>query len=85
MLYMVLYEDGVFAQLNEEMVKEIEAMPSFIKMEVFVKPGQFAKRTVDCFTFGGGIRLAHSDINQLNQDYNRIREMELNGLYQFTK
>lgn len=45
-------------------------------MEIFLKPGEIVKKTIDCFTLAGVIMLSHRYESQVENDYLRIREME---------
>ena len=63
------------------MVLEIRAMASFVDMEIFFKIGRVVSRTIDCFTFGGIVKLNNTDLPTLLTDYERIREMEKSGLF----
>lgn len=36
------------------------------------------KRTIDCYTFGGVVRLIHESEEQLEADYASLREIEQN-------
>ena len=63
------------------MVMEIRNMSSFVDMEIFFKIGRHVSKTIDCFTFGGIVKLTNPDLKQLVADYDRIREMEKSGLF----
>ena len=82
---MIIYEDGVVSDFNLDLLCEIESMPSFVSMELFAQKGGVVRRTVDCFTFGGVIRLVHSDQATILRDYERIREIEKTGFIYFAK
>ena len=47
------------------MLGEIEDLQSFVSMELFVTKGGVVRKTIDCFTFGGVIRLIHDDPNTI--------------------
>ena len=57
-------------------------MPSFVRMELFLKPGEPVVPTINCFTFGGVVVLINDDQEQLAADYRRIHEMEECGLFE---
>lgn len=65
------------------LLAEIESMPSFVWMELFAAQGQAVRKTIDCFTFGGVVRLLHADQATLLRDYARIREIEEIGFIKF--
>lgn len=59
-----------------------QAMSSFISLELSLKQRHHVKKTVDCFTFGGFVKLYNLDLEALKRDYERLREIELaGGLY----
>jgi len=72
---------GRLVEINPAYIEEIRAMPSFVHMELFARLGQQLKKTIDCFTFGGIVKLVHAQSEVLEKDYNRIREMENSGLF----
>jgi hypothetical protein len=83
MLFLIVYKDGVVGDFNAELLQEIEQMPSLVSMELFCSVGSVVRRTVDCFTFGGVVRMLHADEATLLRDYNRIREIEEIGFIHF--
>ena len=62
-------------------VAEITAFESFYRCEMAVQPGSAIVRTVDCFTRPGAVQLTHEDPRQVQKDYERIRELERDGLF----
>lgn len=56
-------------------------MRSFIRMEIFLKPGEIVRKTIDCFTLAGVIMLSHRYESQVDADYLRIRDMENSNLF----
>lgn len=76
------YVEGAFVRVDPSYASELMALPSFVHMECCFEPGQRIRRTVDCFSWGGIVKLFHADDATLQRDYDRIREMELTGLFQ---
>lgn len=68
--------EGFLREINADYIEEIRHMRSFIRMEIFLKPGDKIRKTIDCFTLAGVIMLSHRYDTQVANDYNRIREME---------
>lgn len=85
MLFLIVYEDGLLEDINAEMLEDIQGLSSFLRMDLFVRPNTVVRRTVDCFTFGGVVRLVNEDAAALLRDYEFIHEMTLNGLFRFRK
>jgi len=61
---------------------EVKRLKSFFQLDLMVKPGEMLKKTVDCITRPGSVRLCHKDKEQVEKDFNTIRDMELDGFYQ---
>jgi hypothetical protein len=83
LLFFVLYKGGQVRDLDQTLLTEIESLPSFIAMELFAGKGKTVHPTVDCFTFGGIVKLIHNDEGQVTQDYDRIRAIEQIGIIEF--
>lgn len=77
---LVSYNNGVLKGLPG--LAEIEKFPSFLKKEIFLGPGDMIRRTIDMFTTPGSIMLTHKDKDVLLSNLARIRELELDGLYE---
>ena len=56
-------------------------LKSFVKCEMCVQPGDNLKKTIDCFTRPGSIQLMHEDEKVVERDYERIRELEIEGMF----
>ena len=66
-------------------VDVIRALPSFVHMELHCQAGQFQDRTVDCFTRPGAVQLVHEDEAQVDQDYETIRALEVEGFFEWAE
>lgn len=77
---LVSYKDGVLKSTPG--IQEIEQMPSFLKKEIFVGPGDLVRQTIDMFTTPGSIMLTHPDRSVLEANLARIRELEVSGLFE---
>eukprot|EP00611_Tribonema_gayanum_P004390 TRINITY_DN1356_c0_g1_i4.p1 TRINITY_DN1356_c0_g1~~TRINITY_DN1356_c0_g1_i4.p1 ORF type:complete len:605 (-),score=171.92 TRINITY_DN1356_c0_g1_i4:3-1703(-) len=73
-VFFVAREQGMLRALPG--LKEIQAMPSFVRCEVAAKPRDFVYRTVDCFTRPGSAQLVHGEEAVVLRDYERVRELE---------
>ncbi|DAZ92695.1 TPA: hypothetical protein N0F65_009592 [Lagenidium giganteum] len=62
-------------------LEEIEKMPSFVSKSMHVHHGEEITKTIDMFTTPGSILMVHDDNDQLKADYDRIRELEHDGLF----
>lgn len=71
MKWMVTYEDGILNGYNEAHLQEILNMSSYRGHQFFVKPGGKVRRTQNCFTWGGCVKLVNADEEQLKRDYYR--------------
>jgi L-amino acid ligase len=76
---LISHVQGRFAGLRFK--EELESLPSFQFADYFVEVGGAMPLTVDCYTQPGIVFLAHPDDAAMQKDYERIRELERNGLY----
>jgi biotin carboxylase len=60
---------------------EIENMPSFVDKKIRYNEGSKMAPTIDMFTTPGCVLMVHEDAAVLTRDYERVRELEINGLY----
>ncbi|CAI5705883.1 hypothetical protein KXD40_009532 [Peronospora effusa] len=77
---LVSYKNGVLKSMPG--IAMIEKMPAFLKKAIFVAPGDNMRQTVDMFTTPGSIMLTHKDRDVLEQSLARIRELEVEGLFE---
>jgi biotin carboxylase len=79
-VFLVAREDGRIKSMPG--VDVIMALPSFVKAEMAVQVGDDLRKTVDCFTRPGAVQLIHEDAAVVEADYVRIRELELEGMFE---
>jgi len=72
---------GILTEINDEMLREIQAMESFVRMDVLAKVGQEVTPTIGLFNLGGLLKLVNPTLEGLLRDYDRVREMEDTGLF----
>ncbi|TYZ68349.1 hypothetical protein PybrP1_012567 [[Pythium] brassicae (nom. inval.)] len=77
---LVSYKHGVVKSIPG--LAEIEQFPSFLKKEIFVGVGDTVRQTIDMFTTPGSIMLTHASQEVLEANLARIRELELDGLFE---
>lgn len=63
-------------------LRQIEALPSFAGSIAMLEPGQQLERTVDLFSCPGMVYLVDPDRARLQADYERLRELEAQGLFE---
>lgn len=73
------------SRVNQAFVEEIAQMSSVLGFEIFLKPGQQVIPTIDCFTFGGLVKMYHSNLEVIAEDWNRIRQMEDLGFFELVE
>jgi hypothetical protein len=73
--------EGVLVETNPAYLTEIKSMSSFLFIEIFHTPGKLVKKTIDCFTWAGLVKLFNASETGLARDYDRIRQMEDHGLF----
>ena len=84
-MFLILYKDGKVDDFDTELLAEIENMESFVSIELFIRKGAQVRKTIDCFTFGGVIRLISESHQAVQRDYERIREIEHQGFIVFAQ
>ena len=67
--------------IDSNVVEKIRTLPSFLHMEIFVQAGTTVSCTVDCFTFGGLVVLAHKNCDQYNDDFKIVTEIDRMGAF----
>lgn len=81
LLFIIIYDNGIFRGVKEMCQAEVEGLSSFQYMELFIKEGAPVRQTVDCFSFGGIVKLICTDLSVLKADYDRIKELETSGWF----
>jgi len=76
MKFLMSNVEGKLKCWNQEVLDEITKMPSFQGMELFLNAGDSVHPTIDCFTWGGVVKLSHADNATAITDYQRLEEME---------
>jgi hypothetical protein len=76
-LFIVVNSKGTLSEINSSFTEEILGMASTVHLEYFLKVGQSFGNTIDCFTFGGLVKLSNKNLAVLTADYERIRAMEV--------
>jgi len=76
MVFIQCYQSGIVRSINPDATQAIRSLKSFVRMELFLKPGQPISPTINCFTFGGIVVLVDADDAQVLADYQRIHEIE---------
>ncbi|OQR97651.1 hypothetical protein ACHHYP_10123 [Achlya hypogyna] len=80
---LVSYEHGTLHSMPG--IAEIEAMASYVDKKIRHAEGMTMAPTIDMFTTPGCVLMVHEDAARLQADYERIRELEINGLYKLAK
>jgi ATP-grasp domain len=68
--------------LNADGLSAIERLPTFAGSIAMLGPGAHLRRTVDLFTCPGMLYLVGTDREQLHADYERLRDLEADGLFE---
>ncbi|GMI01569.1 hypothetical protein TrLO_g10212 [Triparma laevis f. longispina] len=63
---------------------EIRSMRSFLSEEIMQTNNTFMPLTIDCFTRPAAFQLLHTDEEVVERDYLRVRELEENGMWDFS-
>mmetsp|Transcript_12727 Transcript_12727/g.19116 ORF Transcript_12727/g.19116 Transcript_12727/m.19116 type:complete len:383 (+) Transcript_12727:1-1149(+) len=73
---------GTFSHFNEESLRRIRELPSYISEALDIKPGKKIRLTVDALTIAGGIQIANTDRAQMLNDYALIQEIIDRGVFE---
>jgi len=82
-VFLVSQVEGKLISLPK--LEEVKKLKSFFQLDLLVKPGERIKKTVDCITRPGSVRLAHKDKIQVEADFLRLEEMQKEGFYVIEK
>ena len=58
LLCLICKVSGLLTEICPDYIEELRNMRSFIRMEIFLKPGQVVKKTIDCFTLAGVVMVS---------------------------
>ncbi len=78
--FLVSYKHGVLQDIPG--IDTIRDMPSFRRLEMMTQPGASIKPTVDCFTRPGSVQMVNESAEALKKDYDAVRSLELDGLFE---
>jgi biotin carboxylase len=79
--YVTLISPGDGVMPDHDAFDPVRELASFVDMVVTTAPGEPVTRTVDLVTSVGYVYLESDDAEQVEADYKRLRELELDGLY----
>lgn len=77
----VTQSEGTLVEVNPDALHELTSLQSYRGHQFFVEVGERLRKTVDCFTWGGYVKLVHVDEDQLVRDYQRLEELEKAQLF----
>eukprot|EP00456_Euglypha_rotunda_P033824 TRINITY_DN2609_c0_g1_i5.p1 TRINITY_DN2609_c0_g1~~TRINITY_DN2609_c0_g1_i5.p1 ORF type:complete len:368 (+),score=43.31 TRINITY_DN2609_c0_g1_i5:164-1105(+) len=66
-------------------LEEVKKLKTFFQLDLLIKPGDKIKKTIDCISRPGSVRLCGPDKYDLEADYLRIRDMEKIKFYEVEK
>lgn len=84
--FLLFHRAGTLSEKSvafETAVATITGLESYRAHEFFVKAGQEVIPTVDCFSWGGVVKLANSSDEKLLEDYLIIEQLCHDGLWDF--
>eukprot|EP00808_Paulinella_micropora_P008598 g14345.t1 len=76
---LVCWKAGILKEYGR--LSELQSLPSFFGTDMLAKPGEKIELTVDSITTPGAVRLCHESDEQLETDYQKLRDLEKNGLF----
>lgn len=84
--FLLFHRSGTLSEKGpgyQSAVETIMGLSSYRAHEFFVKAGQEVIPTVDCFSWGGVVKLANASDEQLLADYTLIEKLCIDGLWDF--
>ncbi len=75
-MFIVIKTEGTLKEINKDFDNEIRSFKSLLTLQYFPKIGSQIRKTIDCFTWGGVVKLFHEEYDVVEKEYSRIREME---------
>lgn len=60
---------GVLKEINPVTLTELKSLESYRGHQFFVSSNQLVRKTVDCFSWAGYVKLNNSDKDRLYADY----------------
>jgi biotin carboxylase len=63
-------------------IDKIQGLSSFFAMKLRLRPGDFIEKTINVISSPGHVVLIHSNMEVIRKDYEIIRDLERNGLYE---
>jgi L-amino acid ligase len=80
-IFLVNYKSGVVKDIDG--LDEIVNMNSFLRSDFHTQPGNYLLPTIDSYTCPGSVQLVSEGIEIIDNDVERIRQLELQGLFSF--
>ena len=77
--FTVQHKEGKVVSINH--IKDIEALPSVKKCQLFYDVGDTVQKSVDIRTDSGYVLLYHKDAQQLRDDFKMITEKYQNNIF----
>lgn len=77
-VHLVCYQEGELVEIKDEILNEIESLPSVYAMEIydhFQIIGNHIQKTIDIRSDCGWVHLINDDQDQFKKDYDRIVEL----------
>lgn len=78
--FLVSYETGTLKDIPG--LDTIRQLSSFRRMEMMTQPGAHFVPTIDCFSRPGSVQLVNATEEGLKKDYESIRSLEMDGLFE---
>ena len=67
----VTQEEGKLVEIKNDILTELISSQSYRGHQFFVDIGEQLRKTRDCFTWAGYVKLCHTDEEQIQRDYAR--------------
>lgn len=75
-VHLISQQEGRMRGLNDHVIQRIQQLESFAGLRTKPQNGDLVMRTANIFTSPGEIHLVHQDRDQLEKDYEIVRQLE---------
>ena len=74
--FFISYESGVVESVDEATMQDLLSLKSVTYAEIFPQAGTSLRPTIDCLSFGGIVKMINTSLEELVEDYEKLRNIE---------
>ena len=80
-IHLINCKEGTVEEINRHIIKEIQSLPSFLDMDLYYEKDSEVVRTTNIKTDSGYVCLHHTNLNQIQKDYDLITKQLQHELF----